>query len=329
MRPEFPLFPEQASTVAAQVDALYYFLIGVSLFFATLIFLLVVSFAIKYRRRSEDERPQPIHGDLRLELVWTIIPLGIAMLIFVWGANLYFTLSSPPSDALNLYVVGKQWMWKIQHPTGQREINQLHVPVGQPVKLTMTSEDVIHSFFVPAFRIKMDVVPGRYTTAWFEATKAGEYHLFCTEYCGTKHSQMLGRVVVMEPVQYEQWLQSGTGTGAVAVGEAPAVAGARLFKEQRCVTCHAAGVGGLVLGPSLAGLFGKAVQLQTGETVTADESYLRESILNPTAKIVVGYQPLMPTYQGQISEDELFQLIAYIRSLEQATETTGEAKVEP
>lgn len=314
--------------MAARVDALYYFLIAVSLFFATLIFLLVVYFAVRYRRRSEDERPQPIHGDLRLELLWTIIPLGLAMMMFVWGANLYFTLSRPPSDALNLYVVGKQWMWKIQHPTGQREINQLHVPVGQPVKLTMTSEDVIHSFFIPAFRMKMDVVPGRYTTTWFEATKAGEYHLFCTEYCGTNHSRMIGRVVVMEPVQYEQWLQSENGTGRVTVGETPTVAGARLFEEQRCVTCHAANIGGLVLGPSLAGLFGKAVQLQNGETVTADESYIRESILNPTAKMVAGYQPLMPTYQGQISEEELFQLIAYIRSLEKAAETAGEARGE-
>ncbi len=327
MQPEFALFPEKASTLAARVDALYYFLIAVSGFFATLIFLLVIYFAVKYRRRSATEQPQPIEGDLRLELLWTILPFGLAMIMFGWGANLYFSASRAPSDALNLYVVGKQWMWKIQHPEGRREINELHVPVGQPVKLTMTSEDVIHSFFIPAFRMKMDVVPGRYTTTWFEATKAGEYHLFCAEYCGTKHSQMIGRIVVMEPVQYEQWLKNGNGTASM-LGEAPEVAGARLFQEQRCVTCHGADVGGVKLGPSLIGLFGKTVQLQSGESVTADEGYIRESILNPMAKLVAGYQPIMPTYQGQIDEEGLLQLIAYIRSPGKTAEPAGETRAE-
>jgi cytochrome c oxidase subunit 2 len=249
------------------------------------------------------------------------------MIMFAWGASLYFRFSTAPSHALSLYVVGKQWMWKIQHPEGRREINELHVPVGQPVKLTMTSEDVIHSFFVPAFRMKMDVVPGRYTTTWFEATKAGEYHLFCTEYCGTEHSRMIGRVVVMEPVEYEQWLSGGNGA-ARAPGEAPEVAGARLFQEQRCMTCHGGPIGGMVLGPPLAGLFGTPVKLRNGETVIADESYIRESILNPTAKLVAGYQPLMPTYQGQISEEGVLQLIAYIRSLGQAGGQTAETRTE-
>ncbi len=327
MQSEFALFPEKASSLAARVDALYYFLISVSVFFASLIFVLVIYFAVKYRRRSAAEQPRPIEGDLRLELLWTIIPFGLAMIMFGWGANLYFSASRAPSDALNLYVVGKQWMWKIQHPEGRREINELHVPVGQAVKLTMTSEDVIHSFFIPAFRMKMDVVPGRYTTTWFEATKAGEYHLFCAEYCGTKHSQMIGRIVVMEPVQYEQWLKNGNGP-ASPPGEAPEVAGARLFQEQRCVTCHGGGIAGVKLGPSLAGLFGKSVQLQNGESVIADESYIRESILNPMAKLVAGYQPIMPTYQGQINEEGLLQLIAYIRSFGKTAEHAEETRAE-
>jgi cytochrome c oxidase subunit 2 len=324
MRSDFLLFPEQASTVAAQVDALYYFLVAVSAFFTLLIFLLVLYFAVKYRRRSELERPRPILGDLRLELVWTIIPLGFTLIMFGWGASLYFNLSRPPADAITIYVVGKQWMWKVQHPEGRREIDELHVPVGQPVKLTMTSEDVIHSFFVPAFRIKMDVVPGRYTTAWFEATKAGVYHLFCAEYCGTNHSGMIGRVVVMEPVHYQQWLSGGDGTSVR--GEALETAGARLFQDLGCNTCHRAEAGALGVGqgPALEGVFGTSVRLQSGETVVADEGYLRESILNPNAKLTAGYQPTMPTFQGLISEEGLLQIIAYIKSLSKGTETRAE-----
>jgi cytochrome c oxidase subunit 2 len=236
--------------------------------------------------------------------------------MFAWGASLYFHLSYPPANALNLYVVGKQWMWKIQHPEGRREINELHVPVGQPIKLTMTSEDVIHSFFVPAFRTKMDVVPGRYTTLWFEATKAGEYHLFCAEYCGTSHSLMIGRVVVMEPVQYQEWLSGGSSQ------EPLTVAGERLFQQLGCDTCHRAD--SRARGPVLEGLFGKSVQLQGGQTVIADEAYIRESILNPNAKLVTGYQPLMPTFQGLVSEEGILQILAYIKSLRTSEETRAE-----
>ncbi len=324
MKYNFPLFPPQASTVAPQVDALYYFLIALSAFFILLIFSLVVYLAVKYRRRSEVEKPGPIHENPRLELFWTLIPLGLTMIIFGWGANLYFDLRRPPTDTLDIYVLGKQWMWTLQHPQGKREINELHVPVGRPVKLTMTSEDVIHSFFIPAFRIKMDVLPGRYTTVWFEATTPGEYHLFCTEYCGTKHSEMIGRVVVMEPVQYQQWLSGSGGAVAGMNGEPLEAKGAQLFADLRCTTCHDGAVSGVVLGPSLAGLYGKPVPLQTGETVIADEDYIRESILNPHAKIVAGYQPLMPTYQGQVSEEGLLQLIAYIRSLGENGEMRAE-----
>jgi len=282
-------------------------LVAVSVVFSSLIFMLVGYFAVKYRRRSDAEWPRPILGDLRLELLWTIVPLGITLVMFVWGASLYFTMSRSPAEALEISVVAKQWIWKFQHPGGQREINALHVPMGRPVKLTMTSEDVIHSFFVPAFRVKMDVLPGRYTSMWFEATKAGDYHSFCAEYCGTQHSEMLGRVIVLMPAQYERWLSGG------AVAESPASAGARLFQQLGCEGCHRADSG--AKGPALDGVFGKPVRLQGGATVVADEAYLRESIFDPNAKIVAGYRQVMPTFRGQISEEGLFQIIAYIKAL--------------
>jgi cytochrome c oxidase subunit 2 len=305
-----PLFPEQASSVAKQVDYLYFYLVGVTLFFSVLIFSLVFYFAVRYRRRTHDERPRPIFGSLGLELAWSVVPLGLTMVMFFWGATLYYAMRRPPNDATQVFVVGKQWMWKIQHPEGQREINELHVPVGRPVKLTMTSEDVIHSFYIPAFRVKMDVLPGRYTELWFTPTKVGEYHLFCAEYCGTKHSGMIGRVVVQEPPDYEQWL-----AGAPA-GETLEQAGGRLFRQYNCHTCHEAGP--TSRGPSLHEIFGKTVRLADGRTGVADEDYLRESILNPNARIVAGYTPVMPAYQGQISEEGLLQLIAYIKSLTRA-----------
>jgi cytochrome c oxidase subunit 2 len=303
----FPLFPDQASTMAARVDALFFFLIAVSVFFVALIFLVILVFAVKYRRRAEDERPEPIEGKLWLEVLWSVIPFGLTMVMFVWGALIFFDIYNPPADALEIGVVGRQWMWKAQHPTGQSEINELHVPVGQAVKLMMTSEDVIHDFYVPAFRIKQDVLPGRYTSVWFEATKAGIYQLFCAEYCGTQHSGMIGRVVVLEPAQFEKWL-SGGATSMSMVDQ-----GASLFKRFGCEACHRAG--GTQQGPTLAGLFGKIVKLQGGKTVTADEDYIRESVLDPRAKIVDGYQPIMPTFKGLVSEEGLLQLIAYIKSL--------------
>jgi cytochrome c oxidase subunit 2 len=302
-----PLFPEQASTFAWRVDLLYTFLIGVSVIFAGLIFLLLSIFAVKYRRRSEDEQPRPILGSLRLEVLWTVIPLVLAMVIFAWGARLYFTTAIAPDDAMEIYVVGLQWMWMFQHQEGQREINELHVPTGRPVKLIMTSQDVIHSFYVPAFRVKMDVVPGLYTTTWFEASKTGSFHLFCAEYCGTAHAGMGGRIVVMKPTEFEHWLSGG------ASAEPLTAAGERLFQQLGCVGCH--GVNAPVQAPSLEGLYGKAVPLQSGETVIADESYIRASILLPQKQIVAGYAPIMPPYQGQISEEGLLQLIAYIKSL--------------
>jgi cytochrome c oxidase subunit II len=302
-----PLLPEQASVFAGDVDTLYAFLVGVSAFFSGLIFLLLLIFAVKYRRRSEDEQPRPILGSLRLEVLWTVIPLVLTMVIFAWGARLYFTTSVPPEDAMEIYVVGLQWMWMVQHQEGQREINELHVPVGRPVKLIMTSQDAIHSFYVPAFRIKMDVVPGHYTTTWFEASKTGSFHLFCAEYCGTAHAGMGGRIVVMKPTEFENWLSGGTSAQPLAA------AGERLFQQLGCSGCH--GVNAPAQAPALDGLYGKAVPLQSGETVVADESYIRASILTPQQQIVAGYAPIMPPYQGQISEEGLLQLIAYIKSL--------------
>lgn len=307
----FPLFPEQASTMAREVDLLFYFLAGVSGFFSLLIAVLLLTFAIRYRRRSSGDVAAAVHGSLALELIWSLIPFGLTMIMFLWGASLYLTLSRPPDNALDVFVVGKQWMWKLQHTEGRQEINELHVPAGQPVKLTLTSEDVIHSFYIPAFRIKMDALPGRYTHAWFEATKPGRYHLFCAEYCGTQHSGMIGSVVVMEPAEYQAWLSEGIAETAAL---SPADAGAALFQGLGCASCHRETSG--ALGPALAGLFGSTVKLQDGSEVVADEAYLRESILNPRARIVAGFQPVMPTFQGLVSEQQLLHLVQYIMSLQ-------------
>src|SRR5262249_13358453 len=307
MHQTLPLFPEQASSMAGRVDALYFYLVAVSAFFATLIALLVIVFAIRYRRRSEGETPRGVEGSLRLEIAWTVIPLGIALTFFFWGAKLFFAMNRVPDDAIEVNVIGKQWMWKVQHADGQREINELHVPVGRAVRLTMTSEDVIHDFFVPAFRMKKDVVPAQYTRTWFEASKPGRYPIFCSQYCGTKHSSMIGWVHAMEPGDFQAWLAGG------AASESLASAGAKLFQRHACNTCHRPD--SLAPGPTPHGLFGNQVHVADGRTVVADESYLRESILTPNNKIVAGFQPIMPTFQGLVSEEELLQLVAYVKSL--------------
>jgi cytochrome c oxidase subunit 2 len=301
------LFPVQASTVAPRVDNLYFFLVAVSAFFAVLVTVLIIVFAVKYRRRHVDEVGAPIHGSLALELVWTGIPFILAMVMFVWGASVYFAIVRPPAETLDIYAVGKQWMWKFQHRGGQREINELHVPIDTPVRIILTSEDVLHDLYLPAFRVKMDAIPGRYTQLWFNATRAGTYHLFCAEYCGTKHSGMHGSVVVMPQNEYQAWLGGGVTEGTLAQQ------GEKLFTDLVCVTCHSAGSG--QRGPELTGVFGSTVELANGERVTADAEYIRESILNPTAKIVAGFPPIMPTFQGQVSEEQLLALTEYIRSL--------------
>jgi cytochrome c oxidase subunit 2 len=308
MNKTFSLLPEQASTVAGQIDALYVFLVAISVFFTILTAVLVILFAVKYRRRSESEVPAQPHEDSTLEILCGSILLVLTLVIFGWGAKIFFDNNKTPADAMEIMVVGKQWMWKLQHATGKREINELHVPVGQPVQLTMTSEDVIHSLFIPAFRVKQDVVPGRYTKVWFEATRPGTYNLFCTEYCGTDHSRMGGLVYAMAPTDYERWLR-----GAGAAAETPVEAGARLFAQLGCATCHNAD--SAQLGPSLTGVYGHQAKMTDGTEVMVDDAYLRESILNSQAKIVAGFQPVMPLFKGMISEDQLLNLMAYIKSL--------------
>lgn len=307
---DLPLFPPQASEAAARVDALYLFLVGLTIVMSVLIAGLLAYFAIRYRRNSRADRSGAVDGSTRLELIWSIIPLAIVMFIFVWSAGIYIHLTSPPKDTMDIQVVGKRWMWKLQHLNGRREINELHVPVGRPVKLLMTSEDVIHSFYVPAFRIKMDVLPGRYTTTWFTATKPGRYHLFCAEYCGTKHSRMIGWVEVMEPDAYQAWM------AGQSLDASPAMEGERLFTKMGCITCHNPQSAGR--GPSLEGVYGSKVRLEGGGEVTADDAYLRESIVDPRARQVQGYEALMPTYRGLIGEEGLMHLIEYIKSRKRA-----------
>lgn len=310
-----PLFPERASTIASEVDALYFFLVGLSVVMSVLIATLVVSFAVKFHRRHADEVGAQVHGGLMLELAWTFVPFMIAMVIFFWGAKVYFVMASPPLETLNIYVVGKQWMWKVQHTTGQREINQLHLPVGRPVKLIMTSEDVIHNFSIPAMRVKADVIPGRFVQIWFEPSRPGTYQIFCAEYCGTQHSGMIGQVVVMDASAYQTWLSGGAGEASLAS------TGEKLFADLACNTCHRPDSRGR--GPVLQNVFGHPVQLHDGTIVTADENYVRESILTPAAKLTAGYQPVMPAFQGLVSEEQLLALVEYVKSLSTQRESTN------
>jgi len=322
------LFPHQASTMAGRVDALYLFLIALTAFFSLLIAGLIVAFSFRYRRRANIEYLPEIGdhevGSWKLEVTWTIIPFFIGMGIFLWGASIYVAMARPPADALEIFAVGKQWMWKLQHMEGRREINELHVPLGRAVKLTMTSEDVIHSFFVPEFRLKADVLPGRYTSMWFEPTAAGVYHMFCAEYCGTEHSRMIGRVVVMTPADYQAWLRGATvgAAGEVVAGksgpQSMTAMGEELFDRNGCRTCHATSAAEgatAATGPPLYGLFGQPVDLENGYTVIAEQGYLRRSILDPMTEIVKGYRPMMPTYAGRLSEEDVLRLVAYIKSI--------------
>jgi cytochrome c oxidase subunit 2 len=303
---DLPLFPDRASTIAGQIDALFLALVAISVFFSTMIFFLIFFFAIRYRRRPGRGHAEQVQNKFLLEFFWTGVPICITVVLFIFGAMLFMRLRQPPANALPIYVVGKQWMWKVQHPEGRREIDELHVPVGRPVKLVMASQDVIHDIFIPAFRIKQDVVPGRYTAMWFEATKKGEYHLFCSQYCGTQHSGMIGKVIAMEPREFEAWLAGSTE-------ETPVKAGEKLFSRFDCTNCHAPGA--RQRGPTLEGAYGNPVGLQSGQTVLFDDNYIRESILNPMAQITEGYRPIMPTFQGQLNEEQIMELIAYIKSL--------------
>jgi cytochrome c oxidase subunit 2 len=307
MNTSFRFWPEQASTYAEQLDPLSIFHLVFGTIITLVVFAAVVYLSLRYRRRSPDERPAPLHEPHWFENAFAAVMFAVFMVMFFWGARVYIMAFKEAPDALDIHVIGKQWMWKIQHPDGTREINTLHVPLGQRIQLTIASQDVIHSFYIPAFRIKQDAVPGRYTKMVFEPTKVGTYHLFCAEYCGAQHSGMIGSVIVMEPEKYQEWL-AGT-----VPDESPSDSGARLFQQYGCVTCHG------VQAPSLAGVFGRDVDviLPSGRPsrVKADEQYLRESILDSGAKVVAGYEPIMPSFRGQLSEEQLIQLVAYIKSL--------------
>jgi cytochrome c oxidase subunit 2 len=300
------LFPREASTVAPWADALYFFLVGMTLVGLILVGILVIGFSIRYRKSVHPVATQ-IEGSTLLEATWTIIPLAIFLVTFVWGALLYFRIYNPPANSMNIYVVGKQWMWKAEHPGGQHEINALHVPIGRPVQLTMISQDVFHSFSIPDFRVKREVIPGRYSTVWFEATEAGTYHIFCTQYCGTKHSAMIGEVTAMTPEDYDKWTQESTsGTSLAQNGE-------RLFASMECTACHNGS--STARGPNLAGVYGSKLTLTNGQQVVVNDAYLRDAILNPSQHVTAGFAPIMPTYQGQISEDGLIDLVEYIKTL--------------
>jgi cytochrome c oxidase subunit 2 len=299
--------PEQASNFAFEYDLFYLLMVAMTAFFTVAIGGALIFFLIKYRRRSQGEIPEQIEGDMRLEITWTVIPFLISMVIFAWGAKLYYQMYSHPKDALEIFVTGKQWMWRAQHPDGQREINELHVPLGRRVKLTMTSEDVIHSYYIPSFRTKMDVVPGRYTSTWFTPTKTGVFHLFCAEYCGTQHSGMIGKVVVQDYPDYQAWLRDAPRELT------PAQAGEKYFTNLACNSCHQdKNIG---RGPALANLYGTDVKLSNGAVVKMDDAYIRESILNPAAKVAAGYEPIMPTFQGQVTEEQIAMIIQYIKSI--------------
>jgi cytochrome c oxidase subunit 2 len=302
-----PLFPEQASTLAPRVDNLYFFIVAVTAFFAIAVTVVVIVFAVKYRTDDPLAVGDRIHGSIPLELAWSIIPFIISLVIFAWASDVFFDLVRPPNQSLEIYATGKRWMWKFQHIDGQNEINELHVPLGRAVKVTFTSEDVLHSLFFPAFRTKADAIPGRYSSVWFTPTKLGEFHLFCAEYCGTRHSGMIGRVVVMDPAAYQAWLAGTT------VGTSLAARGEQLFNDLACNSCHRSVDSDR--GPTLVNKFGTSQALVDGSTVTVNETYVRESILTPQVKIARGFQPSMPTFQGLITEENVMALVEYLKTL--------------
>ncbi len=303
----FPLLPERASDFAGSVDAIFFALLAVCGLIIFGICAAVVIFCVRYRRGSPAVHATLRGSSLPLEIAWTSATFLVFVAIFIWAAVVYFRMSRPPANAAEIHVVAKQWMWKLQHPNGRREINELHLQIGEPVKLVMTSQDVIHDFFVPAFRAKQDVLPSRYTVQWFTPTRVGKYHLFCAEYCGMDHSHMGGWIHVLESAEYARWLASGDVTESVVA------AGARLFVARGCSGCHAPNAA--VRAPPLNGIYRKPIALKDGGVVIADEQYLHDSILLPNRQITAGYDPVMPTYEGQLNEEEVMQLVTYIRSL--------------
>jgi cytochrome c oxidase subunit 2 len=299
-------FPHEASTTAGAVDHLLYYLVAVTGSVGFFVAFLLIYFSIRYRRRPGDAPPPARPPMPALEIFWTTTPLLFFISFFAWGAVIYFDAYRPPDDAMVIYGQAKQWMWKFQHPEGQREINELHVPTGQAVRVILTSEDVIHSFFVPDFRVHMDVLPERYTEVWFRPSQPGAYHLFCSQYCGTNHAGMIGTVYVMKPTDYQEWANSHA-EGSLALE------GRKVFLKYRCLSCHSADE--RARAPVLEELYLSRVRLNNGQSVVADDGYLRESILDPGAKIVAGWENIMPTFRGQVSEEEIVELIAFIKAL--------------
>jgi len=308
-----PLFPPSASTVAHDTDRLYFLLLALSLCVMAVVFLPLSYFLLKYRRGKKANRADLHLPTMKIEVTWTLIPTLISMGFFVAGAAVYFDEEVPPGKFLEVNVVGKQWMWKLEHQEGNAEINELHIPVNQDIKLVLGSEDVVHSFYIPAFRIKQDVVPGRFATEWFHPTQTGVYRFYCSEYCGLDHAKMEGYVYVLSPEEYAEWIARG------APKETLAQRGEQLYSELGCSGCHSGHA--IVHAPQLEGLYGTTVALSDGTSVVADEKYLRDSILQPGTQIVSGYQPVMPAYQGHIREEQLMQLIAYVKSIAKTSPT--------
>jgi len=307
---KFPLAPPQASNIAKAYDPLFNTLLALTVIFTLIVCVCVIFFAIRYREGSKADRSRPLYEHLTLELTWTIIPTILGLVMFVWGTIVFIKMKNPPKDSQEIFVIGKQWMWHVEHSNGVRENNTLHVPVGRNVKLTMISEDVLHAFYIPAFRVQMGVVPGRYTTLWFNCNKAGEYHIFCNMYCGTQHSEMGGKVVAMEPKEFEEWLANGGQSSAPMSMEQ---AGAKVYAKVHCDNCH--GKEDNLHAPSLYGIYGKRRVFADGTSLIADNEYLRESIVQPYNHITAGYGQTMPAYQNQLSEVDLINLVAYIKSL--------------
>jgi cytochrome c oxidase subunit II len=305
---QIQFLPSQASDMAGEVDWLFWGMVGITGSVLLAIGIVIISFLIKYRESNSGiSRSLGTESTLPAEATWTIIPLFIFIGMFAWGANIYYRKNQIPKNAIEIEVIGKQWMWKIQHPEGKKEINELHVPLGKTSKLIFTSEDVIHDFGLPAFRLKEDVLPGRYTMEWFRPTKIGVFPIFCDQYCGRDHANMIGQVHVMEPEAYANWLRSGSGFNPIVR------AGGELYRSLGCSGCHE--TNGVVRAPSVRGLYGQPVPLQDGRIVIADERYLRDSILRPDYEVVASYQPVMPSFAGHLSEDQIYQLVAYIKSL--------------
>lgn len=310
----FRLMPEQASEMAPKIDLLFFTITALTVFFTAIVVVLLVFFAIKYRRGNRVDRSRPVNEHHLLEVGWSIIPLILGIGIFFWGAILFAEVRQPPDNAEEIFVIGKRWMWHFQHANGIRENNELHVPIGKPFKLTMISQDVIHDVFIPDFRLHQDVIPGHYTTEWFTATTVGKHHLFCAQYCGTQHSEMGGYVYTMTPADYEQWLRrGGPGAETMAPGEVqtPVQIGADVWEQKLCSNCH--GSTDTTRAPSLIGIFGRQRRLQNGQTVTADNEYLRNAILNPESNALVGYPQTMPSYK-ELTEEQVLDLIAYIKT---------------